>query len=425
MWTEYDNLFLEYGADDLRASPDEPVSTTRTCRSRRHHRKVARMFFGRGMRLGKILGVNITIDFSWFLIFALFILLLGSQLPRVPGIEGYPSLFYWGVALFTTLLFFGSVLAHELSHAVVARRNGIPVNNITLFIFGGVAQLEDEPDTPWKEFKMAIAGPVMSVCLGILFIGLMFVSGALGTPLFTVAFGYLGFINILLAVFNMLPGFPLDGGRVFRAVLWHFMGSLRRATQVASAVGQVFGWIFIVIGVGSLFSRPLAAYASPWLALIGWFLVSAARNSYQQLIIKESLSSVPVTDVMNTRVEAISPDISVASVITDYFLRESASTLPVEDHEGNLLGMIGVEDVRKVPREQWERTLIRDIMPPLANEEVVTPDDDAWDAVNRMSQTNRDRMVVTDHGHVEGVVTRGSIVRWLQTHEPRFAGGQA
>lgn len=383
------------------------------------------MFLGRGLRLGNIGGIGISIDYSWFIIFALFVVLLGTQLPRIGGIEGYSTLAYWLMAVATSMLFFASVLAHELSHAFVARRNGIPVNNITLFIFGGVAQMEDEPDTPWKEFKMAIAGPVMSVLIAIFFIGLMLVASSLNAPLFTVAFGYLGFINFILAVFNMLPGFPLDGGRVFRALLWKIMGNMRRATRVASLVGQGFGWIFIFLGVGSLFSATLATFASPWLALIGWFLVSAARSSYTQLVLKETLSQVPISEVMNTRVEAVSPDISIERLVTDYFLRESASTLPVEDHEGNLVGMIGVEDVRKIPRENWERTLVRDITPPLVDEQVVSADADAWGAVNRMSQSQRDRMVVTDHGHVEGVVTRGAIVRWLQTHEPEFAQGQA
>ncbi len=377
------------------------------------------MFFGNGIRLGRIGGITISLDYSWFIIFALFIFLLATgYYPRVaPHVAvGW----YYGAATFTSLLFFGSVLAHELSHAVVARRLGIPINAITLFILGGVAQMEDEPNTAWDEFRMAIAGPAMSLVLGFLFLGLAEIS--IGKTLLFVSLFYLGLINIILAVFNLLPGYPMDGGRVFRALIWGITHNLRRATQVASITGQAFGWIFVFLGIGSIFLPVLRTFSSIWMALIGWFLITAARNSYQQIIVREALREIPVSDVMTPRVEAVPQGVTVERLVTDYLLRESASVLPVE-HNGDMVGIVSVDDVSGVPRDEWATRLVGEIMRPLGEEAMVHPQDDAWNAANRMAHDNSDRVLVTEDGHVEGVVTRGAIARWLQTHLKLAPGG--
>ncbi|MHB9131747.1 MAG: M50 family metallopeptidase [Armatimonadota bacterium] len=380
------------------------------------------MFFGNGFRIGSIGGITIRVDFSWFIIFALFVFMLASVVfpTFAPGI---PASGYWLTAFITTILFFGSVLAHELSHALVARRSGIPINTITLFIFGGVAQMEDEPHTPWDEFKMAIAGPIASVLIGVLFLGISFATRGFNSRLIAASLTYLALINIVLAVFNLLPGFPLDGGRVFRAMIWGITKNLRKATYIASITGQIFGWIFIILGVGSLFYRPLANYVNLWMALIGWFLVMAARNSYQQLLVRETLQHVPITELMNPQVEAVPGELSVERLVTDYFLRESPSTLPVE-RNGTLIGTISVDDVRKLPREQWVSTMVSEIAQPVSEAQVLHADNDAWDAANQISKTNQDGVLVTEGGHVEGIVTRGAIARWLQTHT-RLAPGSA
>ena len=378
------------------------------------------MFFGKGLRIGRFNGVNISIDYSWFLIFGLFVFLLGTQyFPNPKVAPGQPTSFYWLAAIFTSLLFFMSVLAHELSHATVARANGIPVNNITLFIFGGVAQMEDEPGTAWKEFKMAIAGPLASIVIAIVFLLLARVASVVSMRLLFYSFFYLGFINAILAVFNLIPAFPLDGGRVFRAILWGWSGNLRKSTHIAAIFGEVFGVLLIVLGAFSLFNG--GAFNGIWFAFIGWFVITAARGSYQQVLIKDTLSHVPINEVMNTQVEAVPADITVDHLVTEYFLRESASALPVE-RSGNLLGMVSVEDVRALPRERWAHTTVAEITPPIADEQVVHPGNDAWVAANRMSQTNRDRVLVTENDHVEGIVTRGAIMRWLQTHTTWAAG---
>ncbi len=383
------------------------------------------MLSGRSFRLGRIGGITINIDYTWFIIFALFVFLLATAyFPAVLAHVPHPAspLMVWGTAVLTSVLFFGSVLAHELSHSFVARRHGIPINSITLFIFGGVAQMEDEPQTPGDEFKMAIAGPLASIAIGVLFIMLLAGAHNVLPPLANAALWYLGAINIILAVFNLLPGFPLDGGRVFRSLVWAITHDLRRATQIASITGQGFGWIFIVLGLASLVVPVLGKYITVWMALIGWFLVSAARSSYQQVVMRDTLSHVPVRDVMHPTVEAVPATLSVQQLVTDYFLRGSSSALPVELN-GTVTGVVGVEDVQALPRDAWSGTLVSEIARPLTQEQTLHPDDDAWAATSRMAHGNRDRVLITEGDHVEGIVTRGSILRWLQTHKPGFATG--
>ena len=384
--------------------------------------EVIAMFFRNTIHLGRISGIMIGIDYSWFIIFVLFVFLLGTGYLPVVAPGAYPG-WYWATAVLTALLFFASVLLHELSHALVARRSNIPINNITLFIFGGVSQMEDEPQTPWDEFKMAIAGPLASVAIAVVFFGTSLLTVMTQSRLLFAAFTYLWFINIFLAVFNMLPGFPLDGGRVFRAAIWGWSGNLQKSTRIAALVGQTFGILFIIVGVGSLFYPAWRAYGGIWMALVGWFLVSAARSSYQQVVLREALRKVPIRDVMNPQVNPVPPDIAVEMLVTEYFLGESASTLPVE-RNGAVLGVVSVEDVRALPRDEWKYKTVADIMRPLSEEQVLEPEDDAWDAANRMAQSNRDRIIIAEHDHVEGLVTRGSILRWLQTHT-RLAPGQA
>jgi len=378
--------------------------------------------FGRGMRIGQIGGININIDYSWLVIFAIFIFLLGgSYFPFAA--PGFPRGWYWLAAVVTTILFFASVVAHELAHSIVARRSGLPIHTITLFFFGGVSQLEDEPHTPWEEFKMAIAGPLTSLVLAGIFFLIMLLVRPSNARLLTAGLGYLWFINAALAVFNLLPGFPLDGGRVFRSIVWKATGNLTRATYIASVVGQAFGWLFIIGGIASAFLIRGFLLNGVWFAFIGWFLLSAARSSYQQVVLKETLGRVPVQDILNPNVEALSPEMSVEQLVRDYFLRESASAMPVEE-EGRLIGIISVEDVQRVPRERWAVTPLRDILRPVTDEQVLHPGDDAWVAMNRMAQTARDRVLVVEpDGHVDGIVTRGAIYRWLQTHTRMAPGG--
>ncbi len=246
-----------------------------------------------------------------------------------------------------------------------------------------------------------------------------------GSRLLASALIWLALINIILAVFNMLPGFPLDGGRVFRAIIWGITGNLIRATQIASITGQTFGIAFIVFGIATLIFPQFRMFAANgiWWALIGWLLFTYARRGYQQVILRETLRQVPVENVMNPTVESVPANISVEHLVTEFFLRESPSTLPVEEN-GRLLGTVSVDDVRAVPRAEWSNKLVSEIAHPVAEDKVLHPENDAWDAANLLSQNNSDGLLVTEDNHVEGVVTRGAIMRWLQTHT-RLAPGQA
>lgn len=386
--------------------------------------EVGRRIMRKGIRLGRIAGVEIDIDYSWLVIFFLFVFLLGySYFPSVA-----PSIavgWYWLAAAVTTVLFFGSVLLHELAHSIVANREGLPVKNITLFLFGGVSQITDEPRTAWDEFRMAIVGPLTSLLIAAIVFGLAWLVRTTAGPLVHAALTYLWYINVALAIFNLLPGFPLDGGRVFRAVLWGATGNLSRSTYIAALVGQGFGWVMILGGAALVFFVRGGYLNGIWLAFIGWFLIRAARSSYQQVVLRTSLSQVPVTSVMNPQVTMLPPDMTVEQLVTEYIQQdESPSAFPIGE-EGHLLGVLSLDDVRQVAREHWATKTMRDIMSPLTEEQVLHPNDDAWDAINRMAQTHRDRLlVVEENGQVDGMVTQGAILRWLQTHT-RWEAGQA
>lgn len=381
------------------------------------------MFLGKGIRLGSIAGIPIKVDYSWFIVFALLVVLLGTTFGKL--VPGMSAPWYWGTAVVTTLLFFGSVLGHELSHALVARRCNIPIQSITLFMLGAVAQMEDEPPTAWDEFRMAIAGPISSALFGLFFLAVAAAVHNNVPRLISWALLELGVLNIVLAIFNMLPGFPMDGGRVFRAILWGATGNLLQSTRIASITGQAFGIAFIAIGVISLVYPPYRMYLGNaiWLGIVGLFLFTAARSQYQQILLRETLRQVPVENVMNAKVETVPATISVERLVQEFFLRDTPSTLPVE-RDGELVGTVSVEDVRGVPKANWPTTLVNEIAKPLSEAEVLHPNNDAWDAANRLSQGNDDGVLVTEDRHVEGIITRGSIMRWLQTHS-RLAPGQA
>lgn len=361
----------------------------------------------RGFHLGKILGISVDIDWSWLLIFALVVYTLAV---------GYFPFFYpgftpttnWTLGVVAAILLFASVLAHELSHSVVARRNGIEIKGITLFLFGGAAQTRSEPKTAWVEFKMAIAGPLSSLVIAGLFWLLNCGGIAAGWPLPVIAtFGYLALINVVLAVFNMVPGFPLDGGRVLRSIIWGVTDNLRKATRWASYVGQGFGYFLIAFGFLNVFSGNFIG--GLWLVFIGWFLVGAAKQSYEQLLLQQALSGVEVRNVMTPDVPIIAPEMSIEEFVNDYLLRQDYQAYPVATGDERLIGVIGVEEVRSVPREQWNTTPVRSVVKSVENERTVEPDDDAWQALMQLAELNARRLLVMEGDRVEGVVTRENL----------------
>lgn len=365
---------------------------------------------GGSVRLGSLLGFEIRLDFSWLLILALTTWSLSSGV--FPSVYHFGPAISWVLGFSAALLLFGSVLLHELSHALVARQHGAEVTGITLFLFGGVAQLKDEPSTPRAEFLIAGAGPLVSLLLGAACFGLSLslpVHGVLrpGTALLN----YLGIVNIALALFNLVPGFPLDGGRMLRSAIWHFTGNLREATRWASLLGQGFGYLLMGYGL----FRVLLAHdlSGLWMAFVGWFLSSAAQSAYQQLLLRRALSGVPVSDVMTNEVPQIDGDMRIPEFVSDFVLQHDHSVYPVV-RRGEFMGVVSVDDVRHLERDVWGVTCVGALAHQPEEERVVHQYQDAWDALTQMMENDAPRLLVLDNGRLQGIVSREAIMRLVQ-----------
>ena len=366
----------------------------------------------RAFRIGRVFGISIEIDYTWFIIFFIVVVGLASgwfaqYLPRIsPGLR-------WLVAGLTTLLFFASVLLHELSHSVVALRSGLRISGITLFLFGGVSKLTDEPRSAGVELRMAIAGPLMSLVLAAVFLGAsVLVRPLAGGEVFATVFRWLGFVNGMLAAFNLLPGFPLDGGRVLRAGLWKWMANLAEATRIAATFGQALGFLMIIGGIFAFFTG--AGFGGLWLAFIGWFLMQAAQQSYQQLMLQQALAGIPVRTVMTEEVETVPPDITLDQVVHDYIMGRNHPAFPVREG-GRVVGLLCVNDVRAVPRENWHQVTVRQTAPPLSEHNTISASADAWEALTRMSTETCGRLLVVEDGNVKGIISRTDLMRLIRT----------
>lgn len=363
------------------------------------------------INLGKLRGIPVTVDVSWFFIFALIVYTLAmSYFPSVS--PGTPQILHWVGGVIAALFLFFSVLVHEYMHSFVAKRNGIPISGITLFIFGGVSRMEEEPKTPAIEFKMAIAGPLTSLVLAGVFWGVSVLAGmGLGDFGLTII-GYLAIINFMLAMFNMIPGFPLDGGRVLRAILWSSLNSLERATNIASKVGQGFGFAFMFGGFWMMFAGGFLS--GLWLVFIGWFLNNAAQQSYRQLELRQALSGVEVGRIMTSDFVHVDPDVSVESFVNDYLLTHEYSCFPVTDGD-SLVGIVTLDEVRALDKERWAVTRVREIAKTPESERVISDTDDAFDAMTHMAEGNLTRLLVMHDGRLRGVVDRDSLVNLVRT----------
>jgi Zn-dependent protease/CBS domain-containing protein len=368
---------------------------------------------GRGrVRLGSVLGFEIDIDHSWFVIFFLVFWSLSQAVfpDRVPEISRSA---YVAMGFVGTVLFFASLLAHELSHALVSRAKAIPIEGITLFIFGGMARSAREPDTPRDELMIAGVGPLASFALAGLFWAIGRSASGLGAgPAVVEVAAYLSVINLALALFNLLPGFPLDGGRVFRALAWQVTGDRARATRWAAAGGRWIGTFLMVLGaVEALAGAPLGGL---WLAFIGWFLRSLARLSYQQHLLQDVLAAYVARDLMTPDPQVISVRMPLALLVDDHFLRLRFGGYPVID-DGALVGLVTLEDVKGVPRERWPRSTVADVMVPLAGCAVVPPGASLAELLDEMSvPATRGRALVVDRGRLLGIVSGSDIARWMQ-----------
>ncbi len=384
---------------------------------------------GNGLRLGRIAGIEIHADWSLLVIFVL----IASSLAMGLFPEWHPDWglgLIWATALGASVALFASVLVHELSHALVGRAWGIAVRRITLFVFGGVAQMEQEPPNWRAEFWMAIIGPVTSAVLGFLcFLAAGFsISPAAGefedpAQLFaTLGVGgtllmWLGQVNFVLAAFNLVPAFPLDGGRVLRALMWAISGDFRRATRWASGAGQAFAWFLIATGVAMILGARIpflggGLVGGLWLAFIGWFLNNAAALSYRQLLVREALRDVPVARLMLTQIATVPPDLPVSELVDRYLLRSDQRAFPVVA-DGRLEGMVCLHEVRKLDRAAWDRTAVRDIMIPADKLASAGPDEGAGDVLSRLAGRNLNQLPVLEDGRVRGLVRREDILKWL------------
>jgi len=362
-----------------------------------------------GIHLGTVAGIKIGLDYSWFVIFGLVLLMMGAgYLPSELPDTSTPVI--WVLALLTTILFFASVLGHELAHSILARLNGLPIEGIDLFIFGGIAKLQEEPHSPRQEFIIAVVGPLTSFVIGAVFAVLWIALGPISPPLAVVA-QYVAEINILLGAFNLIPGFPLDGGRVLRAIIWSRTGSLRRATQVATSVGQFVGYTLIILGLVELFVTQ--SLSGIWLAFIGWFLLQAAQASYQQLLMRQSIAGVKVREILSTTPPIIPANISVHDAIDHYFMEYPANVFPVM-HGGQLLGVVGVEEVRGVDYSARAITPVAQVVRTVAEDHFVSADDDASTALEKISRQGGGLLIVMAGENFAGIITQQDLLRLIQ-----------
>jgi Zn-dependent protease/predicted transcriptional regulator len=366
------------------------------------------------IKLGRIFGVQVGLHYSWLIIALLVTLSLVGQFyvvnPRWgPGV-------IWTTAIITSLLFFISLLLHELSHAAVARSRGLPVRSITLFALGGVAQIEKEAENAKTEFWMAIVGPITSIVIGAVCLTLAWSLGwspviEPRTPPMAVL-QWLGYINITLAFFNMIPGFPLDGGRVMRAIVWWITGDQARSTRIAAAVGQVVAFAFIIWGILSLFGG--RNFGGLWITLIGWFLLEAARASYAQVEITESLRGVKVSNVMTRDCPVVDGRMTLQTFVDEHLLKTGQRCFVVEEN-GNVGGMLTPHEVKAIERLQWQSKTVSDVMRPLKSLHTVAPQTLVTKALEVMGREDLNQLPVVRNGHFEGIISRSHILRLLQT----------
>ncbi len=367
--------------------------------------------FKSSIKLFKIFGIEVRLDYSWFIIFALFSYYFGFF--YFPGV--LPSLNTGTLALvtiITVILFFASVLIHEMSHSLVAIKKGIPVERITLFLFGGMAQIEKEPETPFSEFIMAIAGPVASFVLAIFFGIIWFFTR--GYALVEEPVKYLAIINVVLGAFNLLPGYPLDGGRVLRSIIWKSTGNLERATFIASTAGRVLGFAIIAVGVFFIFAGNFLN--GMWLAFIGWFLQSSAQTGYRQTVFETSIKGIKVEEAMNQNVVDVTGDITLQELVDDYFMKYRFGRFPVvEDRETRkIIGVVSINDVKEIPREEWSDLRTGDVVRKISENEKVDVSAEVSEAIKKMIKNDLGHLIVMSGDKFKGMITKSDVMHFIK-----------
>lgn len=366
--------------------------------------------FGRQITLFKLLGFEVKLDASWIIL--AFVITWSLAVGYFPAEQpGLAKADYWWMAAIAAIALFASIVVHEFAHSVVARRRGLPMKGITLFVFGGVAEMSGEPPSPGVEFWMAVAGPLTSVAIGAIAYALYKLFGSGWAPQVAGVVHYLGWVNWMLAAFNSIPAFPLDGGRVLRAAVWHFTKNLTRATRIAAQVGSGFAALLIALAVVSLFFGNFVS--AIWWFVLGIFLRSAAQQSYEQILIRTELQGEPISRFMKTDPITVSPAFSVEDLVENYIYRYHYKMFPVVNAAGDLVGCIGTAQVRSIPREEWRQHSVQELMQPCSGDNTISPDTDAVAALSKMSKTGSSRLMVVDHGHLLAIVALKDLLDFL------------
>ncbi|HEY3580455.1 MAG TPA: site-2 protease family protein [Pyrinomonadaceae bacterium] len=366
------------------------------------------------IKLGRLFGVEIGLHYSWFIIAVLITLSLAQQFQLTN--PAWSVSLRWGLGLITAVLFFASIIVHELSHALVAKARGLPVRSITLFALGGVAQMERDAGDAKTEFWMGIIGPITSFVIGVVCLVLALLLGWTppGMPQTPVAamLMWLGVINIGLALFNMIPGFPLDGGRVLRGLIWWITGNAQRATTIAARVGQIIAFLMIVYGVMQFFGG--AGFNGLWLAFIGWFLLSASRESYAQMVIAEGLRGLRVGDVMSRDYPEVDAYANLQTFAEEHVMRTGRRFFVVSLN-GQPEGIITPAELAAVPRARWPYTTVADVMRPLDGVRTVRADTPVTEALQLMASHDLNQLPVSVNGSLAGVISRAHVLQLIQT----------
>jgi len=361
-------------------------------------------------RVITIKGIPVEVNISWLLVFFLFSLTL-ARVYFPTAVAGLTPPGYWAAGILTALVFFISVLTHELGHSLVAIKAGIPIKKITLFIFGGVAQMEAEPTNPSTELKITAAGPLTSLAIALVLGFIYFYLLAPGFILSEAVY-FIAQLNLIMALFNLVPAFPLDGGRIFRAIVWLFNKNMLKATRIAVSLGSVLSFLVIVLGfLMILFQGDLWGL---WLIFLGWMISQAGQSSYSQLVFKETFAGIKVSTLMSRNLQTVSPDDTLEE-LAECFLHYKYGAFPVV-YGSTTHGLVTLQNMKEVPRDKWSETRVSRILTPLKNTMVIQPDADAAEVMLRMASQNRGRALVMDEGDLVGLLSHTDMMRFMQMH---------
>ncbi len=362
---------------------------------------------GGSLTLFHVRGIPVRVHASWLVVYGLIAWSLAvGYFPRV--LPDVPLVTHWVTGLAAALLLFVSVFLHELSHSLVARRQGLGVSAITLHIFGGVSQLEDEPRSPGMEFRMAIVGPLTSFAIAI--VASLAGRAAQSVPVLAAILGYLALVNAIVGAFNLVPGFPLDGGRVLRAALWKLKGDLRLATEMASRAGGAIAILLMILGVLRGFGGDFLG--GLWLVLIGLFLRQAGAAGYQEVLMRRVLEPLTVREVMTRDVVHVPPEMPVARAVDDVFWRRHVQTIPVVAGD-RVVGILGIRQLGALPRERWAETAVGDVMQGIGESLTAAPGDDLWAAFQKLSTNGLGRLAVVEGGRLVGYLSTKDVLHVL------------